>query len=168
LTGCGIQFSSAQHSALHPGQTAEILSPDRENIGWLGMLHPNLEKQLGFDTQVFLFELDQDLLLNKRIPVFRSLSKYPSVRRDLALIVKEDVSASELIDCIKSSAEAALQDVNIFDIYRGKGVEEGSKSVALSLIMQVDTQTLTDSEIDAIVSRLLTLLNNEMNAKLRD
>ncbi|MDD2658348.1 MAG: phenylalanine--tRNA ligase subunit beta [Methylococcales bacterium] len=168
LTGCGIQFSSAQHSALHPGQTAEILSRDRENIGWLGMLHPNLEKQLGFDTQVFLFELDQDLLLNKRIPVFRSLSKYPSVRRDLALIVKEDVSASELIDCIKSSAEAALQDVNIFDIYRGKGVEEGSKSVALSLIMQVDTQTLTDSEIDAIVSRLLTLLDNEMNAKLRD
>jgi phenylalanyl-tRNA synthetase beta chain len=168
LTGCEMQFSSAQHSALHPGQTAEILSPDRENIGWLGMLHPNLEKLLGFDTQVFLFELDQDLLLNKRIPVFRSLSKYPSVRRDLALIVKEDVSASELINCIKSSAEAALQDVNIFDIYRGKGVEEGSKSVALSLIMQDDTQTLTDSEIDAIVSRLLTLLNNEMNAKLRD
>jgi phenylalanyl-tRNA synthetase beta chain len=168
LTGCGMMFSPAQHSALHPGQTAEILSPNRENIGWLGMLHPNLEKQLGFDTQVFLFELDQDLLLNKRIPVFRSLSKYPSVRRDLALIVKEDVSASELINCIKSSAEAALQDVNIFDIYRGKGVEEGSKSVALSLIMQDNTQTLTDSEIDAIVSRLLTLLNNEMNAKLRD
>ena len=168
LTGCGVQFSPAHHSALHPGQTTEILSPDGEKIGWLGMLHPNLEKQIGFDTQVFLFELDQDWLLNKRITVFRSLSKFPSVRRDLALIVKEDVSASELINCIKNSAEAALQDVNIFDIYRGKGVEEGSKSVALSLIMQDDTHTLTDSEIDAIVSRLLTLLNNEKNAKLRD
>jgi phenylalanyl-tRNA synthetase beta chain len=163
-----VQFLSAQHSALHPGQTAEILSPDGEKIGWLGMLHPNLEKQLGFDTQVFLFELDQNLLLNKRIPVFKSLSKYPSVRRDLALIVKEEVSSSEIINCIKSSAEPALQDVIIFDIYRGKGVEEGSKSVALSLIMQDDTQTLTDSEIDAIVSRLLTLLTNEKNAKLRD
>ena len=88
LTGCEVQFLSAQHSALHPGQTAEILSLDGKQIGWLGMLHPNLEKQLGFDTQVFLFELDQNLLLNKRIPVFKSLSKFPSVRRDLALIVQ--------------------------------------------------------------------------------
>jgi phenylalanyl-tRNA synthetase beta chain len=168
LAGCEVQFSSAQQFALHPGQTAEILSTDGKSIGWIGMLHPNLEKQLGFDTQVFLFELDQNLLLNKCIPVFKSLSKYPSVKRDLALIVKEDVTASEIINCIKGSAEAALQDVIIFDIYRGKGVEEGSKSIALTLIMQDDTQTLTDSEVDAIVSRLLTLLNNEMNAKLRD
>jgi len=168
LTGCEVVFSSAQQSALHPGQTAEILSPDGKKIGWLGMLHPNLEKIVGFDTQVFLFELDQNLLLNKRIPVFKSLSKYPSVRRDLALIVKEEVSAREVINCIKDSAEPTLQDVIIFDIYRGKGVEEGSKSVALSLIMQDDTQTLTDSDVDAIVSRLLTLLTNEKNAKLRD
>ena len=168
LTSCEVQFSSALQSALHPGQTAEILSSGGKKIGWLGMLHPNLEKQLGFDTQVFLFELDQNLLLNKRIPVFKSLSKYPSVRRDLALIVKEDVSASEIINCIKGSVEPALQDVSIFDIYRGKGVEEGSKSVALSLIMQDNTQTLTDSEVDAIVSRLLTLLTNEKNAKLRE
>ena len=168
LTGCEVQFSSAQQSALHPGQTAEILSSDGERIGWIGMLHPNLEKQLGFDSQVFLFELDQNLLLNKRIPVFKSLSKYPSVRRDLALIVKEDISASEIINCIKGSAEPNLQDVIVFDIYRGKGIEEDSKSVALSLIMQDDTQTLTDSEVDAIVSRLLTLLTNEKNAKLRD
>jgi phenylalanyl-tRNA synthetase beta chain len=168
LTGCEVQFLPAQQSALHPGQTTEILSPDGKKIGWLGMLHPNLEKQLGFDTQVFLFELDQNLLLNKSIPVFKSLSKYPSVRRDLALIVKEDVSASAIINCIMGSAEPTLQEVIIFDIYRGTGVEEGSKSVALSLIMQDYTQTLTDSEIDAIVSRLLTLLNNEKNAKLRD
>ena len=168
LTGCEVQFLSAQQSALHPGQTAEILSPDGENIGWLGMLHPTLEKQLGFDTQVFLFELDQNLVLNKRIPVFKSLSKYPSVRRDLALIVKEAVTAQEITSCIKGSAEPALQDVIVFDIYRGKGLEEDSKSVALSLIMQDDTQTLTDSEIYAIVSRLLTLLTEKTNAKLRD
>ncbi len=168
LTGCEVHYLSAQQPALHPGQTAEILTPDGNKIGWLGMLHPNLEKFIGFDTQVFLFELDQNLLLNKRIPVFKSLSKYPSVRRDLALIVKEDVSASEIINFIKGSTEPALQDVVIFDIYRGKGVEEGSKSVALSLTMQDDTQTLTDSEIDAKVSRLLTLLINEKNAKLRE
>ena len=168
LTGCEVQYLSAQQSALHPGQTAEIIAADGKKIGWLGMLHPNLEKQLGFDTPVFLFELDQNLVLNKQIPVFKALSKYPSVRRDLALIVKEDITASEIINCIKSSAETVLQEVIIFDIYRGKGVEEGSKSIALSLIMQDDTQTLTDSEIDVIVGRLLALLNNEKNAKLRD
>ena len=168
LTGCDVQYLSAQQSALHPGQTAEIIAADGKKIGWLGMLHPNLEKQLGFDAPVFLFELDQKLVLNKHIPVFKALSKYPSVRRDLALIVKEDITASEIINCIKSSAETVLQEVIIFDVYRGKGVEEGSKSIALSLIMQDDTQTLTDSEIDAIVGRLLALLNNEKNAKLRD
>ena len=168
LTGCEARFLSAQQTALHPGQTAEILSADGENIGWLGMLHPTLEKQLGFDTPVFLFELDQNRVLNKRIPVFKSLSKYPSVRRDLALIVNEAVFAQDIIDCIKGGAEPALQDVTVFDIYRGKGVDEGSKSVALSLIMQDDTQTLTDAEIDAIVGRLLTQLTEKMNAKLRD
>ena len=168
LTGCEVDFHSATHASLHPGQSAEILSADGQKIGWLGMLHPNLEKQLGFDTQVFLFELDQNLMLNKRISAFRSLSKYPSVRRDLALIVNEDVTGSEIINCIKKSTETVLQDVIIFDVYRGKGIEEGKKSIALSLVLQDDMQTLTDSEIDAIVSRLLLLLANEKNAKLRD
>ncbi len=163
-----VQFIASQHSALHPGQTAEISSPQGEKIGWLGMLHPTLEKQLGFDTQVFLFELDLDLLLNKPLPTFKPLSKYPSVRRDIALIVKEEVSVSEIINCIKGCAEQALQDIVIFDIYRGKGVEEGSKSVAVSLILQDFSQTLTDSQIDAIFSALLDKLTTTINAKLRD
>ena len=168
LTGCSVMYVANSHPTLHPGQTAELLSEDGHKIGWLGMLHPHLEKQLGFDSQVFLFELDQNLLLNKRIPVFKSLSKYPSVRRDLALIVHEEISANELVNCIQSSSEPNLHDVIIFDIYRGKGIEESYKSVALSLFMQDDTQTLTESAIDAIVSRLLTLLAKEKNAKLRD
>jgi len=168
LTGCEVDFHSATHVSLHPGQSAEILSADGQKMGWLGMMHPNLEKQLGFDTQVFLFELDQNVMLNKRISAFKSLSKYPSVTRDLALIVNEEVSASEIINCIKKSGETALQDVIIFDVYRGKGIEEGKKSIALSLVIQDDMQTLTDSEVDAIVSRLLLLLANEKNAKLRD
>jgi len=168
LTGCDVQFLPAQQSALHPGQSAEIISPDGEKIGWLGMLHPTLEKQLGFDTEVFVFELDQNLTLNKNIPAFKSLSKYPSVRRDLALIVKEDISAAQIINCIKGCAEPTLQDITIFDIYRGKGVAEGSKSVALSLSLQDESQTLTDSEIDAILNRLLDTLTQTISAKLRD
>ncbi|MGR9015172.1 MAG: phenylalanine--tRNA ligase subunit beta, partial [Gammaproteobacteria bacterium] len=168
LTGADTQFVPAKHPALHPGQTAEILSQQGDKIGWLGMLHPTLEKQLGFDTQVFLFELDQDLLLNKQIPKFKPLSKYPSVRRDIALIVKEEVAVSEIINCIKDSAEPTLQDIVIFDVYRGKGVEEGSKSIALSLIIQDFSQTLTDSQIDAIFSGLLETLTTNLSAKLRD
>ncbi|WAK03300.1 phenylalanine--tRNA ligase subunit beta [Methylobacter sp. YRD-M1] len=168
LTGCEVQFAPAKHAALHPGQTAEILSSAGERIGWLGMLHPTLEKQLGFDTQVFLFELDQNLLLNKHIPVFKPLSKYPSVRRDLALIVKEEISANDIINAVKGCAEQTLQDIVIFDVYRGKGVEEGYKSVALSLTIQDYSQTLTDSEIDAIFNRVLDTVMNKISAKLRD
>ncbi|MGJ0431121.1 phenylalanine--tRNA ligase subunit beta [Methylobacter sp.] len=168
LTGCEVQFAPAKHAALHPGQTAEILNPAGERIGWLGMLHPTLEKQLGFDSQVFLFELDQNLLLNKHIPVFKPLSKYPSVRRDLALIVKEEISADDIINAVKGCAEQTLQDIVIFDVYRGKGVEEGYKSVALSLTIQDYSQTLTDSEIDAIFNRVLDTVMNKISAKLRD
>ena len=168
LTNADVQFISAKHPALHPGQSAEILSPQGDKIGWLGMLHPTLENQLGFDSQVFLFELNQDLLLNKRIPKFKHLSKYPSVRRDLALIVKEEIAVSEIINYIKDCAEPTLQDIVIFDVYRGKGVEEGSKSIALSLIIQDFSQTLTDSEIDAIFSGLLETLTTKISAKLRD
>jgi phenylalanyl-tRNA synthetase beta chain len=168
LTGAPVQFAAGKQVALHPGQTAKILTAQNEHIGWLGMLHPNLEKQLGFDSQVFLFELDQDLLLDKQIPVFKPLSKYPSVRRDIALIVKDAVTADQIISCIKQCGEQSLQDVAIFDIYRGKGVEEGCKSVALSLILQDYAQTLKDSEIDAIFNKVLQALMNKLNAKLRD
>lgn len=168
LSNAKVTYQAAPHPALHPGQSAEILDAQGRSMGWLGMLHPNLEKQLGFETPVFLFELDQHLVLEKRIPAFKPLSKYPSVRRDLALIVAEDVLVSELVDCIKASGGANLQEVNVFDIYRGKGVDDGHKSVALSLILQDDTQTLTDTEIDATVSGLLNQLTTKMNAKLRD
>ncbi len=168
LTGCQAQFLVAKHSALHPGQTAAIFSLAGEQIGWMGMLHPTLEKQLGFDTPIFLFELDQNLLLNKRISLFNPLSKYPSVRRDLALIVKEEIAAFEVINSIKDCNEAMLQDVVIFDVYRGQGIAEGYKSIALSLHLQNDIQTLTDSEIDAILNRVLNTLTNKIGVRLRD
>jgi phenylalanyl-tRNA synthetase beta chain len=168
LTGIELKFLPGQLDSLHPGQTAEILNSDGHHVGWLGQLHPNLEKILGFDSEVFLFELDQNLLLNNRIPTFKPLSKFPSVRRDLALIVKEDISAGEILDCIRASSQDILQDAVIFDIYRGKGVEDGSKSVALGLILQNETRTLTDSETESILTSLLNTLTDKVGAKLRD
>ncbi len=168
LTGQSPTFAPATLPALHPGQSAEILSAAGQRIGCIGMLHPLLEKQLGFDSQVYLYELDQNLLLEKNIPAFKPLSKYPAVNRDWALIVAESVTADDIIDCIKSSHEATLKGITLFDIYRGKGVEEGCKSIALSLNLQDDTQTLTDSEVEAILSRILAKLTITINAKLRD
>ncbi|AEG00132.1 phenylalanine--tRNA ligase subunit beta [Methylomonas methanica] len=168
LTAGGLSFKPAQHPALHPGQTAEIVDAGSHAVGLFGMLHPNLEKQLGFDSPVFLFEIAQDAILQRVVPKFTALSKFPSVRRDMALLVRQNISAEDLINCINSSREQAVREVSIFDIYQGKGIEEGFKSVALSLILQDFTQTLTDSEIDAIFRRLLEKMTAELNAKLRE
>ncbi|NOU22687.1 MAG: phenylalanine--tRNA ligase subunit beta, partial [Methyloglobulus sp.] len=110
----------------------------------------------------------QDLLLNKTVSQFKSLSKYPSVSRDLALIVKETVSADDIIASIRSSNEFTVQDIVLFDLYRGKGIAEDCKSVAVSITLQNYSQTLTDSEIDATFNNILQTLANTIGAKLRD
>ncbi|MCQ8182283.1 phenylalanine--tRNA ligase subunit beta [Methylomonas sp. SURF-1] len=168
FTATKMRFESSQHPALHPGQTARILNARGEAIGLLGMLHPTLQKQLGFDSPVFLFELDQDAILQHKVPKFTPLSKFPSVRRDMALLVAEEVSADAILGCISECGEQAIRDVSIFDIYRGQGVAAGSKSVALSLVLQDFAQTLTDTEIDAIFRRVLETLTAKLNAKLRE
>jgi len=168
LSGREVQYAATKHPALHPGQAAEILDAEGAVLGVMGMLHPTLEKQLGFETPVFLFELDQTLLFKKQLPKFETLSKFPSVRRDMALIVEEKVTVAEIIACIEQCQEKVIKDILIFDIYRGEGVDNGYKSVALSLMLQDFKQTLTDSEIDAIFSKVLENLKNKLSAKLRD
>jgi len=168
LTGREVQFSAVKHSALHPGQSAQIKTKEGQLLGWVGMLHPSLEKQLGFDGNVFLFELSQTVLLERQVPKFEGLSKFPSVRRDIALLVSEEVSFQTIQQVVKDCQEALLKEVNVFDIYRGVGVESGYKSVALALILQDTTQTLTDTKIDAIVNKVLEALSNKISAKLRD
>lgn len=168
LSGVQAKFTASEHPALHPGQTALISNEQGESIGWLGMLHPNLEKQLGFDGPVFLFELLQEAVLGRVVPKFAPLSKFPSVRRDMALLVEDSVSAVAIVEAIKSANEPKIRDIQLFDIYCGPGVADGFKSVALSLILQDYTQTLTDIEIDAIFSTVLEILASKLNAKLRD
>jgi phenylalanyl-tRNA synthetase beta chain len=168
LTGTTAQFTASEHPALHPGQSAHIINDNGEGIGWMGMLHPNLEKQLGFDSPVFLFELEQEAVLARKVPKFAPLSKFPSVRRDLALLVEDSVSAAAIIDAIQSCNDSRIREIQLFDVYRGPGVADGYKSVALSLILQEFTQTLTDTEIDAIFRTVLEVLASKHNAKLRD
>ena len=168
LTDCKVQYSAASHPALHPGQSADITTLDGEKVGVVGMLHPTLEKKLGFETQVYLFELNQDAVLKKQVSSFELLSKFPSVRRDMALVVKSSITTGEIIACIHSCQQAEIKDVLIFDLYQGEGVEEGYKSIALGLVLQDVTCTLVEDRIDAIFNEVLQQLNNNISAKLRE
>ena len=169
LTGRGhlLSMAATPHPALHPGQSAAILL-GAEPLGWAGMLHPNLEKQLGFDQRVYLVELDQSLLLEREVPRFKPLSRYPSVRRDIALIVDADLPIGHLAEAVRQQGGALLRDVAVFDVYRGPGVEDGQKSVALALVWQDEQETLTDSRVEAAVAQVLDMLCNRFNAHLRD
>lgn len=163
-----VVFAAGKHPALHPGQTAEILIGERDHLGWLGMLHPRLEREMGFETGVFLFELDQNLLLRREIPRFNSLSRFPQVRRDIAIIVDESVTASSLVACVQRQCPALIRQVVIFDVYQGKGIESGKKSVALGMVLQDDAETLTDTRVDDLVADLLVQMGQEFNAQLRN
>ncbi len=168
LNGQKFSFVAAKHPALHPGQSAQIVTSEGSPAGWIGMLHPELEKNFGFDCRVFLYELDQEAVQAGRIPKFQTLSRFPQVRRDLALIVAEEISSSRIVESIYRISSTLIKNIKIFDVYRGQGVESGRKSVALGMIFQDTFRTLKDSEIDAVVSEILKTLEREFEAKLRE
>ncbi len=168
LTGrtAELQFRSAIHPALHPGQCAAIYLAEKA-IGWLGRLHPEVARQLDIKTGVIVFELDTTHALASVVPSFRSISRYPSVRRDLAVVVDEAIEAGELTRLARQAGGSLLQQVQIFDIYRGKGIDTGRKSVALGLILQDASRTLTDADADSIVQSVTRLLERELGATIR-
>ncbi|MEW5010011.1 MAG: phenylalanine--tRNA ligase subunit beta [Cycloclasticus sp.] len=161
------QFKASRHDALHPGQTAEITNKAGEQLGYMGLIHPGLESAFDIKKPVYLVELKLSLIQTREIPVFEAVSKYPSVRRDLALIVDEKQAVADISDYICQSG-GIVKDVLVFDIYQGKGVENGRKSIALGLILQGESKTLVDLEIDEALTELLNNLDTKFNAQLRD
>jgi phenylalanyl-tRNA synthetase beta chain len=162
------RFAAAEHPALHPGQAAVLI--DRysgQRQGWLGMLHPSLGDELGLDQNVFLFELNLAILEDKRIPKFRPLSKYPSIRRDLALVVRKQVSAQEVLEAVSQTLPDLLTEVILFDVWQGKGLAEDEKSLGLGIVLQHPERTLTDAEVDALIAQVLQNLMDKFQAKLR-
>jgi phenylalanyl-tRNA synthetase beta chain len=166
--GHGYIFQAATHPALHPGQSARIVTTAGREVGWLGALHPRTAAALEFEQTVFVFELDLDGIEPPGLPRFTELSKFPAVRRDLALIVDEAVTAAELCACIRTAAGGLLQGLHLFDIYRGKGVDSGKKSIALGLTLQDFSRTLTDVEVDALIEGVLKQLHSKLQATLRE
>ena len=161
------RFERAAHPALHPGQSARILR-DALPVGWIGRLHPEVERALELTYSAVVFEVETVSGLRARVPQHQELSRFPSVRRDLALVVDEAVAVQELLDRIRASVGMLLRDVTVFDIYRGAGIENGRKSVAIGLNLQDVSRTLTDDVTDAVVAQVVRDLERECNATIRD
>ncbi|WP_345872447.1 phenylalanine--tRNA ligase subunit beta [Shewanella algae] len=160
-------FKGAQHPAMHPGQCAEILRNDRV-IGYIGAVHPSLEKPFGLNGKTIVFELELDALLQARLPQAQAVSKFPANRRDIAIVVDEEVAAGDVMTLIRKVGENQLVGLNLFDVYRGKGVEQGKKSLAIALTLQDNTRTLEEKEIAEMVDTVVSALKSEFNASLRD
>ncbi|MFT6976431.1 MAG: phenylalanyl-tRNA synthetase beta chain [Shewanella psychromarinicola] len=169
LTVASTEFSfrGATHPALHPGQCAEILRNNRV-IGHIGAIHPKLEKPFGLNGKTIIFELELDALLHARLPLAQAVSKFPANRRDIALVVDEAVSATDVMNLIRKVGENQLVGLNLFDVYQGKGVEPGKKSLAIALTLQDTTRTLEDKDITETMVAVVSALKTEFNASLRD
>jgi phenylalanyl-tRNA synthetase beta chain len=168
LTGAPgeFRFDAGEHPALSPGRTARILRGERP-VGWLGSLHPELQKRLDKRSSAVVFALQLDALSPAVVPAFRHYSKFPSIRRDLAIVVDDGVTADALIDVARAAAGDILQRVLVFDVYRGKGVDSRRKSVGLGLILQDASRTLTDEDADQKTRSVMLSLERELGATIR-
>lgn len=162
-----ISFTAAKYAALHPGQTADIYC-DGKRIGRIGALHPSLQAKWDFVNPVYLFELDQQPLLERKVPVFAELSRYPEVRRDLALIVDRQLAADEVLQVVRKSAGEYLSDLKLFDIYQGKGIDPERKSLALGLTFRHSSRTLNEEEVSQSVDAVVQTLKEAFGASLRN
>lgn len=162
-----VQFRAEAHDALHPGQSAALYLQG-ERIGFIGVVHPELERKLDLNGRTVVFEVRWDALADRRIPQAREISRYPANRRDIAVVVAENVPAEEVLaECKKVGANQVV-GVNLFDVYCGKGVAEGYKSLAISLVLQDTTRTLEEEEIAATVAKCVEALKQRFQASLRD
>lgn len=160
-------FVAAQHPALHPGQCARIERQGRE-AGWIGMLHPELARTLDLRGDVYLFELSLREIAEGVLPAYQALSPFPWIRRDLALLLDKSISYQRIRDCVQSAVPEILKDILIFDVYTGSNIDSGRRSVALGLIFQDSSHTLTDQEGESLIGRIRRQLSEQLGATLRE
>jgi len=171
LASAALDYRPCSEPCAHPGRAADVyrIGADGEGqrIGWIGQLHPRLLRALDLDVDVYGFELELDPLVAREVPRASALSRYPSVRRDLAFVVAESVSWEGMRVTARQAAGETLRDLRLFDRYAGKGVETGCKSLAMALILQDETRTLTDRDVDAVVTKVVTALAQHHGATIR-
>ena len=162
-----ITFRPLEDPALQPGQAAAVVRNGRD-IGVVGKLHPRVAKSFDLKRDAFVFELDALQGLASAAPVAEPVSRFPVIRRDIAVLVKQDIPGEELVQAVAAAAPDLIRDVRIFDIYTGPGIEAGLKSVAISLILQETSRTLTDDDADAAQAAAVQKLRDAFGAELRD
>jgi len=160
-------FEAGSQAALHPGRAARVLRCGQE-VGWLGELHPTLVQALDFTYPPILFELDMKAALVVKRSTYEEISRFPQVRRDLAVVVDESITLSTLADRVTLVASSLLRDLRIFDVYRGPGLEKGRKSVALGLIFQDISRTLTDDDVERLMASVVADLRENLNVRIRE
>jgi phenylalanyl-tRNA synthetase beta chain len=162
-----VRFEVGSMACLRPGRTARIWR-ESAAIGWLGEIHPHLARSLNLPLNTLLFELEIEKAFTAKQLKFEKISKFPSVRRDLAIVVDESVPLAVLQENVTVSASGLLSELRVFDIYRGPGIETGRKSIALGLILQDSSRTLTDVDADAVVTSVVARLRDVLSASIRD
>jgi phenylalanyl-tRNA synthetase beta chain len=166
LPGPRLDFVQATHPALHPGQTARLMLNGKP-VGWLGTLHHKLAQLFDLPAAPILFELELDALARQPLPRHRSIGRFPSMRRDLAFLVDQEIAASALLATMREVAEPIVQELEVFDLYQGQGVPTGQKSLAFRIVMQDTERTLTEPEVEAAVAKIAEAVISRHGAKLR-
>jgi phenylalanyl-tRNA synthetase beta chain len=161
-----VAFEACDLPFLHPGQAARVLVSGEE-AGWIGAIHPQVLREFGIKATVFGFEMANERILKREIPNAKNISRYPSVRRDLAFIVPVGVNYREIRDCVTDMTGALLADLVIFDVFSGQNVESGYKSIAIGLILQDVSCTLTDEVVDPIVDGVIQAMESRLEAQHR-
>ena len=166
LSGAQLEFRPSLASHGHPGRSADVYR-DNQKVGWIGQLHPRLQRALDLDAEVIAFEVDLAPLSARALPRAGDLSRYPSVRRDLAFVVADTVPWAQIAATARTAAGPLLRDVQLFDRYVGQGVESGQKSLAMGLILQDNSRTLTDADVAQVVAQVVAAIGDAHGAKVR-
>jgi phenylalanyl-tRNA synthetase beta chain len=159
-------FGPGELPWMHPGASA-VIKISGEIVGWCGSVHPSVLKAFEIKKSVFAFELDLEKLLQRDVPFTKSISRFPSVRRDLALLLPNDVTYDQVKDCITTTAGPLLEKVLVFDVYQGKNLKKGYKSLAIGLIFNNVSSTLKDEDVDPVIETLVSELEQQLGAQLR-
>ncbi|MDF9398783.1 phenylalanine--tRNA ligase subunit beta [Vibrio sp. 1180_3] len=165
--GKAYSFTAVKHPALHPGQSAAVIV-DGEVIGVIGTVHPELERKFGLNGRTVVFEIEWSAIDSRVIPEAVSLSKFPSNRRDIALVVDDSVASGDIVNACRAAGGELLKDAKLFDVYVGKGVEEGKKSLAIALSLQSLERTLEEADIVNAVDAIVSAVGEQYGAALRD
>lgn len=160
-------FKAAKHPALHPGQSAAIVVDGKE-IGFIGTVHPELERKFGLNGRTIVFEIEWAAINTRMLPEAVAISKFPANRRDIAVVVNEDIAAGDVVAACRENGGELLKAVNLFDVYTGKGVDDGQKSLAIALTLQSTERTLEEADIAAAVESIVNALAEKFDASLRD